>query len=547
MSVRPLVVIPTKDNHGTIAQVVVDCLEIVPDVLVVDDGCVDGSGELAADAGATVVRHPVNRGKGHAILTALAWARDHGYTHTITIDADGQHLPGDLPVFLEAIETHPRAVVVGVRHMPDAPGASLFGRRFSNFWVWVETGVHVGDSQSGFRAYPVVETLELGMRGGRYELEVEVLSRALWANIPVIDVPIRVYYPDPSERVSSFDPLRDNLRITLANTRLVLARLLVPSRWASRAPIQPGWSSSHRGTRLGWTIYVEMLRRFGRWPVYLFMLPTSLWFVLFAPEARESLDGWFQRVRPQAGPLARLYLVWRTFFEFALAIVDRFLLLIEGPAGFEFESEGIQEVVTEIGPGNGMILVASHLGNADLGAAAMAGRHQGFKVAVLRYAGDGDPEVELARDLAPGRAPRIIPLNNDTGMAAIEAMRALRGGEALALKADRLVDDRVIGVPFFGKTAWLPAGPFYLAGLSKAPVVFFAAFKVSARRYRVLATPPRTWTFTRREGRDEDVARWAREYAAWLEDQARSYPTQWFNFYDLWDPIAARNQVPERR
>ena len=103
-----------------------------------------------------ILRHERNRGKGAAILTAAAAARQQGMTHIATIDADGQHDPADLPRLAAVVEEDPTTLVVGHRDFSAAnvPGASRFGRGFSNFWLRLQTGQSLGDTQSGFRIYP---------------------------------------------------------------------------------------------------------------------------------------------------------------------------------------------------------------------------------------------------------------------------------------------------------------------------------------------------------------------------------------------------------
>lgn len=236
----PAVLIPTKDNAGSIADVVRRAVGHGLPVYVVDDGSSDRSGELALEQGATVVTHPVNRGKGAALLTGMRVAADAGHTHVICLDADGQHDPADIPVFAEAIWREPEALYAGVRDLSTAPGISRFGRAFSNFWIWVETGWRVGDSQCGLRSYPLRSVLGLDLGGSRYDLEVEVLTLALWEGIPVRDLPCRVYYPPKHERITSFRPLVDNARITWMNILLLAERALWPPRWfGSRAPKRP--------------------------------------------------------------------------------------------------------------------------------------------------------------------------------------------------------------------------------------------------------------------------------------------------------------------
>ena len=106
------------------------------------------------------------------------------------------------------------------------PVKSRFGRRFANFWLRIETGLYIDDCQSGFRAYPLKYLSQMKFRGAHYDFEAEVLARAAWAGLGLRTVPIEVYYPAPEERVSSFRPFLDNLRLTHTHAMLVRRRLL---------------------------------------------------------------------------------------------------------------------------------------------------------------------------------------------------------------------------------------------------------------------------------------------------------------------------------
>jgi glycosyltransferase involved in cell wall biosynthesis len=229
--VRPAVLIPTHNNAGEVGKVVAKACKYGLPVYVVDDGSQDTSGKEAEAAGAILLTHPVNRGKGIALLTGMARIEADGLTHAICLDADGQHDPDDIPGFTDSILKEPWAIWVGVRDLSTAPGKSRFGRSFSNFWIRMETGWVLQDTQCGFRCYPVAAVLALPLSGSRYDLEVEVLTRSLWGGLPVRDRPCRVYYPPPEERVTSFAPIKDNIRISLMNTKLVLERILWPGNW----------------------------------------------------------------------------------------------------------------------------------------------------------------------------------------------------------------------------------------------------------------------------------------------------------------------------
>jgi len=198
-------------------------------LLVVDDGSTDVDlAGLLADLPVTVIRHPVNQGKGKAILTALRQIKKQGGRFMITIDADGQHYPRDLGKFKAILSRDPDTLLIGSRNFatPNVPQRSRFGRKLSNFWILLETGIIVDDSQSGFRGYPVDFISQLNLSGCRYDFETEVLVKAAWAGLKIQTIPIGVFYPSAEQRVTHFRPYLDNIRISWMHARLVMKSLL---------------------------------------------------------------------------------------------------------------------------------------------------------------------------------------------------------------------------------------------------------------------------------------------------------------------------------
>jgi len=227
-SIKIIVLIPVYNHSETIRDVVIDTMDYQHDVMVVDDGSDIEVAGILSGLDVTVVRHTRNMGKGTAILTGASKAHSMGYTHIITIDADGQHDPADLPKMISAAEKNPQSIIVGKRafEKADVPGPSVFGRSFSNFWLRVQTGQSVGDTQSGFRAYPLAILNMLNLREKHFSFEVEVLVKAIWSGVNVLEVDVSVYYPPGNKRVTHFLKFRDNFRISLLNTRLTMRSIL---------------------------------------------------------------------------------------------------------------------------------------------------------------------------------------------------------------------------------------------------------------------------------------------------------------------------------
>ncbi len=226
------VVVPVYNHADTLRDVVSGVISQGFACIVVDDGSsVSVSRELAG-LDCICVRHERNLGKGAAILTGARVARRQGLDAVVTIDADGQHSPYDIPLLVKkAQECRHKCMVIGHRmgmEHDNVPASSRFGRRFSNFWVRLECGADIPDTQSGFRLYPLEVLTELSFHTRRYDFEIEVIVRAVWAGIDVVSVPVSVTYQGQGKRISHFRKFGDNLRLTLLHTMLVL-RALFPA------------------------------------------------------------------------------------------------------------------------------------------------------------------------------------------------------------------------------------------------------------------------------------------------------------------------------
>ncbi len=247
MILRIRVAIPTYDNPKSIVEVALRTLRETPfPILIVDDGSAApvedllrmaaiAAGEIrsAFESGRLkIARLPENRGKGAAIQLAFRDSVAEGFTHLVTLDGDGQHHPVEALRLAELAKANPWDLIVGARKFESetVPKISKFGRWFSNHWVGYQTGAVVSDSQSGFRLYPLFRVQNWRFFTRKYDFEIEVLIRLIWAGTTVREVEIDVYYPKPSERISHFRKFRDNARISLLNTALVVVSLLKTHR-----------------------------------------------------------------------------------------------------------------------------------------------------------------------------------------------------------------------------------------------------------------------------------------------------------------------------
>ncbi len=233
------VIIPLFNHRETVREVAAQVLEQGFCVYVVDDGSTDqGWKEVRNLPNVRVFRHSRNLGKGAAIRTGLK-AVSAQYAWAVTVDADGQHSPEEIPKLLKAVPQGSRPLILGARtgmDEADVPWTSRWGRSFSNFWVQGAGGPRVSDSQSGFRLYPLPEALKLKVRAQRYQFEIEVLVKAAWKGMRVVEVPVTVdYSPGPhGRRTSHFRPFVDFMRNALVFHSLIVQRIFLPASFRAK-------------------------------------------------------------------------------------------------------------------------------------------------------------------------------------------------------------------------------------------------------------------------------------------------------------------------
>ncbi len=246
-----VVLIPSYNTGSTVYATVRSAREVWNPVWVVVDGSTDGTArglqEMAAvDGGLRVWVLPHNQGKGAAVLEGLRHAAREGYTHALTLDADGQHPAALIPAFMQASQARPETMVLG-RPVFDAsaPLLRVRGRRVSNGWTNLETlGAGIADSLYGFRVYPVAALAAVMQRQPwmrRFDFDTEAVVRLAWRGVKPVNLDAPVKYLSAAEGgVSHFRYGRDNLLLTWMHARLmaefVLRLPLLLWRRASRKP-----------------------------------------------------------------------------------------------------------------------------------------------------------------------------------------------------------------------------------------------------------------------------------------------------------------------
>ena len=471
MTFNPCAVIPSHDHWTALPGVVAAARGQGLAVFIIDDG----SGEPAAAAiaslhrpaaGVTVVRLPDNRGKGGAVCEGFRLAAEAGFTHVVQIDADGQHDLDALPELLAQARARPKALVSG-EPVYDAtmPWGRRIGRWITHLWVFVETlSFSITDSMCGLRVYPLAAVTELlageGVGAGM-DFDTDIMVRLFWRKVEPVMVPVRVTYPPGNS--SNFHMVRDNWKITRMHTRLVLT-MLVRRLTGATAPPRHWAGLAERGALWGLRFVVAAHRLLGRRGCMAVMAPIVLYFYLTGAEQRRASQRFLGRaLGRQPGRLDGL----RHFMDFAGRALDAFAAWSGTLPPVAVTCDTPDAFARIAADRRGALLVVSHLGNVELSRALMAPALR-QRLTLLAHTRHAENYGRLLREFRPEAAARVIQVTDIGPATAITLQEAIERGEWLSIAGDRvpvLSKDRVVPVPFLGKSAEFSEGPWLLAGL----------------------------------------------------------------------------------
>lgn len=216
---RVLTAIPVFNEAATVRGVLDDVCRLMSDVLVVDDGCTDTTPDIIREiAGITVVRHPINRGYGQSLLSAFAYAAQHGYDWIITLDCDDQHEPARIPAFVDRLEQGDVDVISGSRYLRHLPGNTTApsDRRHINRQITAmlshALGLSLTDAFCGFKAYRVAPLSQMALSLPGYAFPIQFWVQAVHRELRICELPVRLIYNDPTRH---FGDILDDPEIRL--------------------------------------------------------------------------------------------------------------------------------------------------------------------------------------------------------------------------------------------------------------------------------------------------------------------------------------------
>lgn len=230
MQLSCAVVIPTFNNEQTITSVIDAVLPFCETIIVVNDGSTDNSSEiLSLRSDITLLNQNENSGKGAALRRGFSFAVDNGFSHVITIDADGEHNPEEIPRFLEKMSEEPETLWVGARpiHSGEKNRMRYIHRFIGNSGIRIFAGFTLSDCFSGFRLYPLSPT-SLACKSNRIDYEQEVLLESAWSGVELKEFDLEMVVLPDELKGAHYHPLKDVLRILRVHIKAMVTRFLNP-------------------------------------------------------------------------------------------------------------------------------------------------------------------------------------------------------------------------------------------------------------------------------------------------------------------------------
>jgi len=207
--------IPAYNEEKTIASVIEGCKRYISDIIVVDDGSTDLTKKIAKEKGVVVISHKKNMGKGVALKTGFSYALRNEFDALLSIDADGQHDPNEIPNFINTFKRDNSDIIIGARlwQKENIPAIKYLPNKVGVYFISKAAGQEIADTQSGFRLYTKKVLESVDFRGRGFEAETELLIKASRMGLKITCFPIKAIYPENYK--SNFRPVRDFIKISL--------------------------------------------------------------------------------------------------------------------------------------------------------------------------------------------------------------------------------------------------------------------------------------------------------------------------------------------
>ncbi len=301
------------------------------------------------------------------------------------------------------------------------------------------------------------------------------------------------------------------------------------------------WDGKSQGGLLGYRIFVGTLRYAGIGSAYLLLRFVALYYFFFSSKSNASSTSFF-RNRLGMSRWESIRSRYKNYYLFGQTLIDRVAVIAGLGKRFTFDFQGEEHLIDMVKEGKGGMLISAHIGNWEV-AGYLLYRVK-TKINVVMHEAEHEKIKQLLDKEKGSTVMNIIVLKEDLSHVYAISM-ALQRGELICMHADRFMPQaKTISIPFLGKEALFPQGPFAIAVGFKVPVSYVFAMKDSNWHYHLSATPAKIYAAQRGEKKEVQVERALYDFVSEAEKKVAEYPLQWFNYYDFWNLEATSSGNP---
>jgi len=291
----------------------------------------------------------------------------------------------------------------------------------------------------------------------------------------------------------------------------------------------PSWRGTSSGNKLGYSIFITVLRKMGVVPAYALLRLVSVYYFLFARNSSKHILYYFRK-RLGYSWWKSLGALYQNYYSFGQSLIDKIAIMSGMSNRFSFDFDGEDHMHKMVSLQKGGLLLSSHIGNWE--AAGHLLERLNTTINVVMFDGEHQKIKDYLTSVTGEKKAHVIVIRDDLSHI-YEINEALQNNELVCMHADRFVEgNKTLSVNFLGKPACFPAGPFVLATQFKVPVCYVFAMKEGIMHYHFYSTPIQQYDYSDKKAA---ISHMLTDFAAAMEKRVRQYPEQWYNYYDFWN------------
>ena len=290
----------------------------------------------------------------------------------------------------------------------------------------------------------------------------------------------------------------------------------------------PSWQGKSKGSALGYSIFVTVIKRLGVRTAYLLLGIVAFYYFLFSYRSSKIIFNFYHR-KLNYNVAASLYKLYKNYYSLGQALIDKVAIMSGLGDKYTFNFDGEENLRTITSLERGGLLLSAHIGNWEIAGYLL--KRLNTRINIVMFDGEHQKIKEYLATITGKNTANIIVIKNDISHI-FEIADALKNNELVCMHADRFVEgNKTIACNFLGEQANFPLGPFLLAAKFKVPVAYVFAMKENAFHYHFFSSGVKDYTAYDKEDR---ISQMLNDYAKEMETKVRAYPQQWFNYYDFW-------------